>query len=599
MKRLCLFTIPLLLMSGSLWANIESQTNWSGGPGVAGPVSAWGDHFYLGTDLDWDTEPGQLKLVIDQGENVIDPAVNGAYGCDLVDVDQDGDLDMAGCSYYDDYVHWWKNNGAGESWTEYTVGTINGPVFVKVADINMDGARDIVVAAADANQIVWYRNNSGGTTWTANVLETDFDARQISLSDFDGDGDPDIVGVSSETGDVVWWRNRVNQSLPWIKTYIDGSLLGAYACDTGDIDNDGDVDVFCTSTYYGSIVLYTNDLQYTGSWIKSTVASGLSNPYSIAVTDVDSDDTIEVVSANWAGISYYDYSGGSWSAETIDATVTNVTSVVEVDMDGDGDMDLASCSSGSSDDVYWYQNLPGDSWEKSLVDGDFQGGIFVVAGDVDDDGVPDVAGAATDEDRMSWWRIGGFTSPGVLYSSIYQVDQVGYWQSMGWSLEQPAGTSIYFNLRASDNPSAMGSWSPNISGTNPSSIIGLLEDGTGYLQYRVTLQTSNPYATPSLKDLYVYWSPTGIEEEEGDSMLSVASSNPSFGPVELVWTLENAGNAVLTIYDTTGRLVREVESGWFEAGEHSTTVEGLPTGAYAACLQGEGFTALHRVVVLD
>lgn len=596
--RVCLYAIPLLVLSGAVWADSATQTDWSGGPGVAGPVSTWTDDFYLGTDLDWDTEPGQLKLVIDRVENVIDPAVDQAYGCELIDMDGDGDRDLVGCSYAGDYIHWWSNSNGGTTWTENTVGSVNGPVFLRTADIDMDGDRDVFVAAADGNEVAWFRNNNQGSSWNKYTIESGFDARQISTGDFDGDGDIDLAGVSSETGDVVWWTNRVSQGLSWVKAYIDGALLGAYACDTGDIDLDGDFDIVATSTSGSTVILYINDIQSSGTWTKSVVGSSIYGPYSVAIANIDDDARPEIVIARTSGISYFDYvSGTIWNDITISNTVNSVTSIVDFDFDGDGDVDLASCSGGYSDDVYWFQNLPGSSWEKNTIDNDFQDGVCILAGDIDDDGVPDITGAASGEDRISWWRIGGFTSPGVLYSSILSISQPGYWQYLIWSYEQPYGTSLFFNLRASNNPSAMGSWSADIH--DPGSIIGILENGRSYLQYKVTLQTTYPYATPSLKDVTIQWSPTGIEEGEGDRVLTLASPNPCFGSVELLWTLEEPGDASLSIYDASGRMVRTVESGWFDAGEHSSVVDGLPSGVYAACLQGCGFTAMHRLVILD
>ena len=117
MMKVSLFAIPLIVLSGAVWAESATQTDWSGGPGVAGPVSTWTDDFYLGTDLDWDTEPGQLKRVINKAENVIDPAVAQAYGCELADMDGDGYRDMVGCSRSGDYVSWWRNTNAGTTWS--------------------------------------------------------------------------------------------------------------------------------------------------------------------------------------------------------------------------------------------------------------------------------------------------------------------------------------------------------------------------------------------------------------------------------------------------------------------------------------------------
>jgi len=117
------------------------------------------------------------------------------------------------------------------------------------------------------------------------------------------------------------------------------------------------------------------------------------------------------------------------------------------------------------------------------------------------------------------------------------------------------------------------------------------------MQYLTTLTTTNPYATPSLKDVTISWTETGIEGGE-TPVLSLTTPNPVSGAFTLRWTLSAPGTATLVVYDTAGRMVRSAAEGWFEAGEHTTTIEGLPAGSYAACLQGEGFTALRRVVVL-
>jgi hypothetical protein len=53
------------------------------------------------------------------------------------------------------------------------------------------------------------------------------------------------------------------------------------------------------------------------------------------------------------------------------------------------------------------------------------------------------------------------------------------------------------------------------------------------------------------------------------------------------------------VYDMSGRIVREIENGWFDAGSREATVDGLPAGTYACCLQGDGMLAMQRVVVLN
>lgn len=43
----------LALGSFSVYADSASQTDWSGGPGVLGPIMQWGDEFYSCNNLVW------------------------------------------------------------------------------------------------------------------------------------------------------------------------------------------------------------------------------------------------------------------------------------------------------------------------------------------------------------------------------------------------------------------------------------------------------------------------------------------------------------------------------------------------------------------
>ena len=43
-------------------ANFIEQTDWSGGPGVPGPVPAWDNSFDTSTNIEWYSIQGQLLL---------------------------------------------------------------------------------------------------------------------------------------------------------------------------------------------------------------------------------------------------------------------------------------------------------------------------------------------------------------------------------------------------------------------------------------------------------------------------------------------------------------------------------------------------------
>ncbi|MBM4118369.1 hypothetical protein FJ251_11645, partial [bacterium] len=61
----------------------------------------------------------------------------------------------------------------------------------------------------------------------------------------------------------------------------------------------------------------------------------------------------------------------------------------------------------------------------------------------------------------------------------------------------------------------------------------------------------------------------------------------------------------LTVHDAQGRLLRELETGWHEAGEHRIAWDGrdgegraLPSGVYLARLAAAGTVSGQRLVLL-
>lgn len=92
--------------------------------------------------------------------------------------------------------------------------------------------------------------------------------------------------------------------------------------------------------------------------------------------------------------------------------------------------------------------------------------------------------------------------------------------------------------------------------------------------------------------------------EPPDSSASISPApNPSTGDVLLSFTLPHASRARLSIYDVTGRLVRQVLDSDLPAGPHSVTWDGrgdageqVPSGVYAAKLETDGATASGKIV---
>jgi hypothetical protein len=161
------------------------------------------------------------------------------YAAALIDVDDDGDLDLFQANGgLADRVY--TNSGTGTFTAGTTYGTTTSePSGVEVGDLNGDGFPDVLVVNRTVADKIYLGSATGAFTEVNAPSLSGVDGAlggQVRLADIDGDGDLDIVGITS--GKLAIYRNDGSGTFSG-----GGTTFDSIGFAVGDLDGDGDLDI--------------------------------------------------------------------------------------------------------------------------------------------------------------------------------------------------------------------------------------------------------------------------------------------------------------------------------------------------------------------
>jgi len=583
------------------------QTNWSGGWGVTGPVTDWGNTFDISYDINFYYHSGMLVLAYHlstegQRRNIstLDAAIIAQSG----DVDGDGDIDVIAASTGEGVgkVVWYENfsNGDFEDGIPNLIKELPYPSIYST-DVDLDDDVDIILCNdfVDPN-VFWYENDGVGNFTEHGIGGGYYSVDAPGCADFDGDGDMDIVASARNgAGGVRWYENDGSEN------FTEHAITAPpyYGQNepflpTGDIDGDGDIDFCLVRTNHHYVDWWENDLDGTGTFILHEIAGGYTSPVHPWLADIDRDRDLDMVTSS-AGLGTVDWwendGAGNFGAtpHVIAPTYPNAAHFTVLDVDYDGDYDVVTASAGDNA-LDWWQNMDdGATFTQARFQSDYAGAHGCWVDDIKGQGLPIAIATASVADSVDYFNIiAGYRNSGELTSSILdtetRTDSEQFWGAIRWTDETPANTYVSFNVRSSNDWENMGEWSAAIteSGTN---MRNYLDDNTRYFQYKANLSTGGD-DTPTLYDVTVNWHIT-----TGVSDYDFAASSAEEGVV-LTWDCDDESISGFNLY-------RSTESGEAEKARRETVndefVTGSPPYEYVDDNVSKGITYNYWLEIID
>ena len=501
--------------------------------------------------------------------NIWDPAAGG--GCAWGDFDNDGDHDLYVANANAPNKLWQNRSGTFLDVTAAAgVGDPTTTTAVAWADYDNDGDLDLYLGSATANRL--YRNDGnlmfkdvtagplGWTEWTAS----------LDWGDFDNDGDVDLF-LANDGVDALL-RNDGG-------TFVDvaaGPVLGIgrpRGCSWVDYDDDNDLDLHVVYSGLPDKLLRNDG---GGVFVDATppILANTGSGVSAAWSDYDNDGDLDLYLVTATGspnLLFQNQGNGNFADVTPPGLVDTgpCAEAIWGDYDNDGDLDLYLTKSSSSQPNRLLRNDGGGAFSDHLTGTVEEPGIARGTAYADADGDGDIDLHLVNQGDDIYFRNEIGDDNHWLHVDLHGTISNRY--GVGARIE--VETDALFQVREVGGETGL--WSQ-------SSLTA--EFGLGDLNVA--------------SDVTVYW-PSGIEQTVvsvgADQRITITEADPtaavphaveptfSLGPnhpnpfrasTSISYSLANAADVALRVFDVAGRLVRTLDEGTRSVGLRMVTWDG-------------------------
>jgi hypothetical protein len=244
-------------------------------------------------------------------------------------------------------------NGTFTDQMTYSTGYDSTPYAVTVTDFNHDQQLDIAVANFGSHNIGIFFGIGNGTFKPQTTFSTGSSRpRSIAVGDFNNDAQPDIAVVNYGTNDIGIFLQDTNGSFANPTTFSTGYDSDSYSLAVGDLNNDNKRDIVVANYGTNNVGVFLG--HGNGIFqIQMIFTTGInSHPYSIAIDNLNNDTYLDIVVAcsgtNNVGV-LLGYGNGTFTIPTEYFTGDNSLprSVAIADLDDDNKLDIVVANYGN------------------------------------------------------------------------------------------------------------------------------------------------------------------------------------------------------------------------------------------------------------
>ena len=185
-------------------------------------------------------------------------------------------------------------------------------------------------------------------------------ASVITSGDIDNDGDLDLIGATAD-GEILWYANDGDGGFGTGTSLFNTIGYDFTSIATGDLDGDGDLDFVVTNNTPDAsedgIFIFENQRVDSGAttFLQTSMETDFFDAYDVAIADIDGDTRLDIVASFHSGeIAVYEQNVADSFTRSLAAAVASARGIDVGDLDGDGSLDIVVASGNSG--VYWLEN---------------------------------------------------------------------------------------------------------------------------------------------------------------------------------------------------------------------------------------------------